>query len=129
MLCVRVPGNEASLTSGNWNAVNDYKCGANRGATAWLASPEVQKALHVDPNAGDHTFHYSSTEKDLRPKYPSFVERYRVMIYSGDVDACVPYSGTEFWTSNLGFHVSDDWRPWTLDGGSRMAGYITVSTI
>lgn len=49
------------------------------------------------------------------------------MIYSGDVDACVPYSGTEYWTSNLGFHVSDDWRPWTVDGGSRMAGYITVS--
>lgn len=107
-------------------ALNDYKCGASRAASAWLRHPEVQKALHVDPSMGDHTFNYDSTEKDLRPMYPKFVEKYRVMIYSGDVDACVPYSGTEMWTSNLGFHVSDAWRPWTLDG-SRMAGYVTVS--
>ena len=118
-------GKEGSSIGGFQGALNEYKCGANKAAQAWLARPEVQAALHVNASLGDHTFHYTRTEKDLRPNYPDFVKNYRVLIYSGDVDACVPYSGTEMWTRNLGFHVSDDWRPWTLDG-RRMAGYITV---
>ena len=39
-----------------------------------------------------------------------------------------PYIGTEEWTSalNLSFATnSSGWRPWTVDGGQQMAGYVT----
>ena len=39
--------------------------------------------------------------------------RYRLVIYSGDVDGCVPYVGTEEWTSGLGFPVIEEWRAWS----------------
>jgi len=46
------------------------------------------------------------------------------MIYSGDVDACVPHVGSEQWTRELGFTVSDPWRPWLVN--SQVAGYVTT---
>ena len=35
-----------------------------------------------------------------------------MLIYSGDVDACVPYYGTETWTRELGFELKQGWRTW-----------------
>ncbi|KAG5603188.1 hypothetical protein H5410_034558 [Solanum commersonii] len=37
---------------------------------------------------------------------------YRALIYSGDHDMCVPYTGSEKWTSSLGYAIVDEWRPW-----------------
>lgn len=31
----------------------------------------------------------------------------------------------ERWTTSLGFTEKEAWRPWTLDGGERMGGYVT----
>ena len=37
----------------------------------------------------------------------------------------MPHNGAEFWTTGLGLPVRERWRPWTLDGGMRMGGYVT----
>merc|ERR1712146_213691 len=56
----------------------------------------------------------------------------RMLIYSGNVDACVPYWGSEEWTRQLGFPVREAWRPWTSgsrdepNAGNVLAGYVTV---
>jgi serine carboxypeptidase-like clade 1 len=47
------------------------------------------------------------------------------------VDACVPFVGTEEWTSALGFPVIEAWRPWlagTPQNASAQvgAGYVTT---
>ena len=47
-----------------------------------------------------------------------------MLIYSGDVDACLPYTGSLQWVSRLGLNESSPWRPWTTDGGQRMGGYV-----
>lgn len=32
---------------------------------------------------------------------------------------------TQNWTASLDFPVTQDWRPWTLDGKQQVAGYVT----
>ena len=82
----------------------------------WLAQPEVIKALHVE-NDGTHRYpgacaYGPRTAADLRPLYKIIAQKYKLMIFSGDTDACVPTVGTEEWTSGLGFPVKDGWHPW-----------------
>ena len=54
-----------------------------------------------------------STASDLRPLYSKLMEKgYKLVIYSGDADMCVPYSFSSWWTKGLGFPVADDWHAW-----------------
>lgn len=50
-----------------------------------------------------------------------------MLIYSGDVDACVPYWGTEEWTRELGYDVKSPWHAWHSEHlnrkGLQRAGY------
>ncbi|RLN43294.1 hypothetical protein C2845_PM01G29430 [Panicum miliaceum] len=41
---------------------------------------------------------------------------YRALVYSGDHDLIVPFSGTQAWIRSLNFSIVDDWRAWHLDG-------------
>lgn len=43
---------------------------------------------------------------------------YRVLVYSGDQDAMVPFIGTQAWVRSLNFPIAVDWRAWHLDGQS-----------
>ena len=48
--------------------------------------------------------------------YPYLVTKIRVLIYSGDIDACVPNLGSQMWTSALGkqgvLSEAQPWHPW-----------------
>ena len=48
----------------------------------------------------------------------------------GDNDACVPYIGSQAWTSELaannGWSVAQPWSPWLVN--AQVAGYATVYT-
>mmetsp|Transcript_53615 Transcript_53615/g.126098 ORF Transcript_53615/g.126098 Transcript_53615/m.126098 type:complete len:336 (-) Transcript_53615:173-1180(-) len=95
-------------------ALNDYNCGGGRASTAWLAQAEVAKALHVKPNTIGMTYNWgpASVSGDLRPLYKKLIQKYRMLIYSGDTDGCVPEWGTEQWVRELGFKEKKAWRPW-----------------
>ncbi|KAG2535509.1 hypothetical protein PVAP13_9NG119473 [Panicum virgatum] len=41
---------------------------------------------------------------------------YRALVYCGDHDLTVPFSGTQTWIRSLNFSIVDDWRAWHLDG-------------
>jgi len=111
-------------------ALNDYKCGGERASSAWLKQQNVANALHV--KSGTAGMHYdwgpASVSGDLRPLYKSLASKYRLMIYSGDTDGCVPEWGTEEWVRELGFEVKKGWRPWLApltDGAEpQRAGYV-----
>jgi carboxypeptidase C (cathepsin A) len=50
----------------------------------------------------------------------------RVLIFSGDTDAAVPYTGTEYWTSNLmGLAEKNTWRQWFYDNNQQVGGMVT----
>ncbi|CAN1262248.1 Serine carboxypeptidase-like 21 [Linum perenne] len=42
---------------------------------------------------------------------------------------CVPYTGTEAWTSSLGYNVIDEWRPWISGDDNQVAGYAHIITL
>jgi hypothetical protein len=50
----------------------------------WLARADVQKALHVRAHTSGQK--YTETVKDLRPLYHHLVSKYRMLIYSGDIE-------------------------------------------
>lgn len=105
----------ASFTlEAGYDALNDYACGSLTAMQQWLDQPTVWKALHVKgPNkAIDSGMTYERTAQDLQPLYKSLVLKYKILIYSGDTDACVPFVGTETWTRNLGYPVIKDWHQW-----------------
>lgn len=105
--------------------LNDYKCGADNAMDEYLKQPSVIQALHVKSGTG--RMHYSSDSGDLRDLYKKLFQKHRILIYSGDADACVPHWGSEKWTREMGFSVKNDWHPWKSDSvekkGEVVAGY------
>ena len=42
-------------------------------------------------------------------------------MYSGDVDMCLPFTGTEAWTASLQLPVKRQWQQWHCEG--QVAGF------
>eukprot|EP00118_Oscarella_pearsei_P028674 m.2674 g.2674 ORF g.2674 m.2674 type:complete len:460 (+) comp8839_c0_seq1:55-1434(+) len=102
-------------------------------STDYLNTPEVRKALHVksEEDIGKwkmcKQIGYQGDVASVLVLYPNLIKNYRTLIYNGDVDACVPYTDNQEWTSNLGYPVKEPWRPWTVD--DQVAGYVTTYDI
>ena len=119
----------------------EYPCGTGDAAVTWCNTPAVREALHMHPEsfygrpwalqagAGMQYTTYTGSSYDL---YPSLLERTPVLIYNGDVDACVPYNSNADWITALaaqqGYENSEPWRPWIVNRGGTAdvaAGYVT----
>ncbi|KAJ4730347.1 Carboxypeptidase [Melia azedarach] len=104
-------------------------CTDDEVAYSWLNDAAVRKAIHAaeesivgswelctDKIAFDHDagsmikYHKNLTARG-----------YRALIFSGDHDMCVPFTGSEAWTRSVGYKIVDKWRPWTSNG--QVAGY------
>lgn len=104
-------------------------CIDDRIATAWLNDPATRKAIHAKEESeigrwalctGKLSFHHDagsmiSFHRNLT------LSGYRALIYSGDLDLCVPFTGSEAWTRSLGYKVIDEWRAWISN--DQVAGY------
>ena len=89
--------------------------------------------MHVASPKGTaaNNLHYvAGGADDLAPLYAALAAKYRLWIYNGQDDACVPYNAMEAFTGGLGLAVATPWRPWFGDaaaGGTRVAaGYFTA---
>jgi len=98
-------------------------------AVTYLDDPTVRKAIHVENStlgrwADCSNIHYTSNLDSLLPLYPTLISNYRVLIYSGDADACVPWTDSDDWTFNLypGRTPLRAWHPWSY-GGRYTGGY------
>merc|ERR1711871_670883 len=114
-----------TLNAGYGEALNDYACGGETVMSDWLAEPSVVEALHVKANTPG--MKYKKTVGDLRPLYSELINKYQILIYSGDTDGCVPYVGSEAWTAGLNFTVVEGWHAWRAkpdsDHNIHKAGY------
>mmetsp|Transcript_76316 Transcript_76316/g.174812 ORF Transcript_76316/g.174812 Transcript_76316/m.174812 type:complete len:516 (+) Transcript_76316:18-1565(+) len=62
---------------------------------------------------------------DFRPMIKEVAAQVPFLVYSGDVDAQLPHTASEWWTSHLGFRQVKKWHPWQ-SAGSYVGGYTTV---
>ncbi|KAK9740012.1 hypothetical protein RND81_03G004400 [Saponaria officinalis] len=99
-------------------------------AYTWADDKNVRKALHIKEGSIDHWVrcnHSLAYEKDVNSSvdynFNVLKNSLQVLIYSGDQDLVVPYFNTLEWIKQLNIPISDEWRPWFVDG--QVAGYVT----
>lgn len=107
-------------------------CGVDTAMMTWLDIPAVITALHMEKPKGtekNNLAYHRGGADDLRELYKRLAKKYRLWIYNGQEDGCIPYISAEEETTNLGFPVKNEWHPWfggEEAGGSRVAcGYAT----
>ncbi|KDP45241.1 hypothetical protein JCGZ_15106 [Jatropha curcas] len=104
-------------------------CTDDEVATSWLNNAEVRKAIHADEESAlgawelctDKITFYHDAGSMMKFHRNLTLRGYRALIFSGDHDMCVPYTGSEAWTRSMGYKIVDEWRPWTSKG--QVAGY------
>ena len=135
-----------------------YPCGRNKGVVDWINLEPVRAAIHVKPEAfyghafslevssarhlrrltrltrfgtvaqAGRSLNYGGGRDHLIANYPTWIAKYRTLIYNGDFDGCVPYLANQGWTyhvaAQMGWKEARSWQPWTVD--NQVAGYATT---
>ncbi|KAG5232168.1 Multicopper oxidase, type [Salix suchowensis] len=104
-------------------------CTDDEVATSWLNNEAVRKAIHAEPESVSGTWELCTDRITFHHDAGSMIKYHRnltlrgirALIFSGDHDMCVPYTGSEAWTRSMGYDIVDEWRPWTSNG--QVAGY------
>jgi len=98
----------------------------------YLNLPAVRKAIHALDTSYAWTecsniirYNYSDVEKSVIPLYQEFfaTNDLKILVFSGDVDAIVPVTGTRAWIATLNQKVERKWAPWTV--GGQVGGFVT----
>jgi serine carboxypeptidase-like clade 2 len=70
-------------------------------------------------------YSYEDLLSSILPIYQTLLESgIEILVFSGDIDAIVPVTGTRTWLNMLPLNVTESWRPWTVD--NQVGGYVTV---
>lgn len=113
----------------------DPNCfGTGPALESYLNRPESKAALHVATDivyalcSNNASFGYSPDIRDERTTiYPTLTlqAKYKVLIYNGEADLCVPYTDNEWWTRSMNYTVLAPWRAWSVQGaeGAYVGGY------
>ncbi|KAH3762400.1 serine carboxypeptidase [Pelomyxa schiedti] len=90
--------------------------------TTYLNLPEVQSAIHAQPTEWavfENNIHYklADTYINIIPVIQNILDNteWTIFVYSGAIDGCVPFIGTQRWISCLGRTIINDWRGWDFE--------------
>lgn len=95
----------------------------------WCNDPLVREAIHAESEitsgkwqvCADRISYTRDAGSMIKYHRNLTTKGYRSLIFSGDHDMCVPFTGSEAWTRSMGYKIIDEWRPWFLD--DQVAGY------
>nr|AFK39478.1 unknown [Lotus japonicus] len=99
---------------------NDVPCTDDVVAKLWLNNEAVRKAIHTAKTSlvsqwdlCTGRIRYNHDAGSMIKYHKNLTSKgYRALIYSGDHDMCVPFTGSEVWTRSMGYKIVDEWRPW-----------------
>ncbi|EGG16126.1 hypothetical protein DFA_09151 [Cavenderia fasciculata] len=103
--------------------------------TGYLQRSDVMKHLGVSVrNIATGTWqpcssavNYTQYLENIPQDYQTLLQAgLHVLVYSGDLDSCVPYLGTSLCVEQLGYPILNKWQPWTFkdeEGFEQVAGY------
>jgi len=93
--------------------------------STYLNLPSVQKAIFVEPTYWymcSQNLNYTVNYDNMIPLYNQLVKSIDVLIYSGDVDSCVNYLGTQACALQIETTgAQEPWQAWFA--GGQVAGY------
>ena len=98
----------------------------------YFSRPDVQSALHVvnltrwRVCSDDIFSNYSILDEGSIWTFKTLMKQgLRILIYSGDSDAVVPYNGNQLWIRDLKLETIEPWRSWRVDNDpDNIAGYV-----
>jgi len=115
------PGAHEELKDGLLGGGYSWACGGSYPpgkVAAFFERKDVQEALHLG-TPGQSGFGYKSSGPASITLYPELAKKIRILIYNGDADMCVPYTGNEEWITDLEsqgiLSQATPWRPWFTD--------------
>ena len=93
---------------------------------------DVQDALHVTAKrqyyvcSDEVANRYISLPEGSVWTYPTLIkEGLRILVYSGDTDAIVPFNGNQKWIQNLKLEIEKPWRQWrAYNDMDNVGGYV-----
>lgn len=84
--------------------------------TKWLNQADVKAALHVNTQVTwavcSDVLNYNTTLEQVLDLHKELAPHYHVLIYSGDADGMVPYTGTQRWIHDWSMPLVHPRTPW-----------------
>jgi len=111
------------------NPTPDYEPCIEDFLEGYMNMESVQKAMNVRPGtkwtqcSEVVDYSYEDLLSSMLPTYKALIEAgLEIVVFSGDVDAIVPVTGTKNWLAKLGLEVKKAWTPWN-DSEGQVGGY------
>jgi carboxypeptidase C (cathepsin A) len=116
------------------NAAKDSPCVPDSALENYMNQDAVRTALHATAKqslrwavcSGTVNRYYDWQYKSMLPFYRKLLPKYKILAYSGDVDAVVNGLGTQASIDKLGLAVQQEWTRWMVDSdqGRVVGGYM-----
>jgi serine carboxypeptidase-like clade 2 len=102
--------------------------------TSYLRREEVIRAIHAQTSplswsmcSSVVSYSYADVLTSVVPLYRKLLFSHpglKIFVYSGDVDAIVPYWGSRQWIASLGMKVSKPWQVWLTPDDKQAGGFV-----
>jgi len=101
----------------------------------YMNLPAVQAAIHAIPTVWHMcspvvSYNYKDVLTSVIPVYRYLINtaHAEILVYSGDVDAIVPYWGTQAWVVGLQLPIKEKWRAWHVNDtfGEQAGGFVVA---
>nr|GFC66864.1 serine carboxypeptidase-like 26 [Tanacetum cinerariifolium] len=103
---------------------------------SYLNQPEVQLAIHANTTGLPYPWapcsdliseQWKDSPLSVIPIYKRIIDHgLRILLYSGDVDACVPFTSLRYAIAAMDLQIIQPWQKWTMPDMEQPAGYKIV---